>query len=115
MLQSLRLARRPASDSVRLAAGKRYTAKVSVVDPEGDPLAYRWSVKTETTATVVGGDLEASISDLEGLIVDDSDQAEVALVAPGEPGQYRLFVMAYDGQGHAAHANIPFLVYGKRK
>ena len=115
VIQSLRLARRPATDSVRVAAGKRYTAKAEVADPDGDPLVFRWSIKPESIETVVGGDVEASIADLDGLFEGDPAQAEVTLVAPESPGQYRLFVMAYDGQGHAAHANIPFLVYGKRR
>jgi hypothetical protein len=42
--------------------------------------------------------------------VDASGPAEVRLNAPGEPGAYRLFVYVYDGQGHAGHANVPFLV-----
>lgn len=112
---SMQLARRPATDSIRLGAGRRYTAKVDAADPDGDPLVLRWSIKPESTETVVGGDFEASISDLEGLFVGDSTQAQVTLMAPDAPGHYRLFVMAYDGQGHAAHANIPFLVYGKRR
>ncbi len=114
-IRSMRLARRPATDSVRLAAGKRYPAKTDATDPDGDPLVFQWSIKPESTETVVGGDFEASIADLDGLFVGDSTQAQVTLVAPDSPGQYRLFVMAYDGQGHAAHANIPFLVYGKRR
>ncbi len=115
VIQSLRLARRPAADNVRVAAGKRYTAKAEVADPDGDPVVFRWSVKPESTETVVGGDLEASIADLDGLFVGDPAQPEVTMMAPGSPGQYRLFVMAYDGQGHAAHANIPFLVYGEQR
>ncbi|MDE0191666.1 MAG: hypothetical protein OXQ90_09945 [Gammaproteobacteria bacterium] len=114
-LESLRLARRPATDSVRLAAGKRYTAKVKAMDPDTDTLLYRWRVKPESTETVVGGDLEATIEDVEGLFIGDATQAEVALIAPGSPGAYRLYVMVHDGQGHAAHANIPFQVYGKRR
>ena len=114
-IQSMRLARRPATDSVRLGAGKRYTAKVDVADPDGDPLIFRWSIKPESTETVVGGDFEASITDLDGLFVGDPAQSQVTLMAPDSPGHYRLFVMAYDGQGHAAHANIPFLVYGKQR
>ena len=114
-IQSMRLARRPASDSVRLAAGKSYKAKAEVADPDGDPLTFRWSIKPESAETVVGGDFEASIADLDGLFVGDFAQAEVTLIAPENPGQYRLFVMVYDGHGHAAHANIPFLVYGKRR
>ena len=115
VIQSLRLARRPATDSVRVAAGKRYTAKAEVADPDGDPVVFRWSIKPESIENVVGGDLEASIADLDGLFVGDPAQPEVTMMAPGSPGQYRLFVMAYDGQGHAAHANIPFLVYGEQR
>ena len=115
VLESLTLARRPATDSVRLAAGKRYTAKAEVADPDGDPIEFRWRIKPESTETVVGGDLEATIEDVEGLIAGDATQAEVTLTAPDSAGPYRLYVMAYDGQGHAAHANIPFQVYGKRR
>ena len=114
-IRSMRLARRPAADSVRLGAGKRYTAKADAADPDGDPLAFQWSIKPETAETVVGGDFEASIADLDGLFVGDATQAQVTMIAPESAGQYRLFVMVYDGQNHAAHANIPFLVYGKRR
>lgn len=114
-LQSLRLARRPATDSVRLAAGRAYQAKVVAADPDGDPLTYRWRVKPESTETVVGGDLEAAIRDVEGVFASNADTAEVTLTAPETPGEYRLFVMVFDGNGHAAHANIPFLVHGKRR
>ena len=114
-LESLRLARRPATDSVRLRAGRSYQAKVVVADPDGDPVTYRWRVKPESTETVVGGDLEAGIGDLEGVFAGDTNQAEVTMTAPDTPGEYRLFVMVFDGHGHAAHANIPFLVHGKRR
>ena len=114
-LESLRLARRPATDSVRLGAGRSYKAKVVVADPDGDPVTYRWRVKPESTETVVGGDLEAGIGDLEGVFAGDTDEAEVTMTAPDTPGEYRLFVMVFDGHGHAAHANIPFLVHGKRR
>ena len=114
-LESLRLARRGATDSVRLAAGNRYTAKVKAMDPDGDTLAFRWRVKPESTETVVGGDLEARIEEVDGVFDGDATGAEVELAAPGSPGAYRLYVMVYDGQGHAAHANIPFRVFGKER
>ena len=112
VLESLRIGRRQATDNVRLAAGKQYKAKAAVADPDGDPLVYRWRIKPESTETVVGGDFEASIADLEGLFTGDRTHAEATFNAPGSAGQYRLFLMVFDGQGHAAHANIPFLVFG---
>ena len=115
MFESLRLAWREAADSVRLAAGKRYPAKARVADPDGDRLVFRWRVKPESAATAGGGEQEPPIADVEGLFAGDATGPEVTLTAPGSPGQYRLFAMAYDGRGHAAHANVPFLVYGKRR
>ena len=114
VLESISLARRPASDSIRLTSGKRYVAKVVVKDIENDELTYQWSVKPESEANSIGGDLEASIADLSNPFDGDSSQATVRLIAPG-PGTYRIFVEIDDGHGHAAHANVPFLVLGKRR
>ena len=36
--------------------------------------------------------------------------AEVEFKAPTPSGAYRLFIYAKDGNGHTAHANIPFFV-----
>lgn len=113
VLESMRLARRAASDSIRLSANKTYAAKVEAMDPDGDTLSYHWQIKPESTETAVGGDFEANIDAMDGLFVGDRSRPNVSLMAPSLPGHYRLFVMILDGQGHAAHANIPFLVYGK--
>lgn len=112
VLESFTLARRPAADSVRLTAGKSYPARVRVSDPEDDELSYAWSLKTESDATSVGGDLEADIRDIEGAFEGSTDQSQVRMIAP-KAGTYRLFVEIDDGHGHAAHANIPFMVRGK--
>jgi exo-beta-1,3-glucanase (GH17 family) len=98
-------------DSVVLEPGKTYDAAFDVFDHEGDPLTYRWEVKPESESRKSGGDREAPLPNLEGLLTD-SDSASTTIIAPA-PGKYRLFAYAYDGQGHAAHANIPFLVAGK--
>ena len=114
VLESISLARRPASDSIRLTAGKRYTAKVVAKDTERDELTFVWSVKHESDATSIGGDLEETIADIADAFEGDPNRATVRLIAP-DPGTYRIFVEIYDGHGHAAHANIPFLVVGKRR
>lgn len=112
-LESMTLSRRSAADSVRLRTGKSYRAKVVAKDPEEDSLSYFWSVKRESSAQTIGGDLEASIVDIEDALEGDASGPEVSLIAPAS-GEYRLFVEIEDGNGHAAHANIPFLVVGKR-
>lgn len=96
-----------AEQNVRLRAGQKYEAVVEIVDRENDPLTYRWEVKSESDATQVGGDFEESIDNLESLISNPVAE-QVEITAPAKSGAYRLFVYANDGQGHAAHANIPF-------
>lgn len=114
VLESLSLARRSAFDSVRLTSGRSYVAKVVASDIDNDNLTYQWSVKPESDATTIGGDLEASIADISDAFDGASDEAMVQLIAPS-PGNYRVYVEVHDGQGHAAHANIPFMVVGKRR
>ena len=97
-----------AGESVKLVAGEAYEAVVDIADPDGDALTYRWELKPESTSTASGGDFEAAIDSIEGYF-SKTDEAATQLTAPAA-GEYRLFVYAYDGQGHAAHANIPFLV-----
>jgi hypothetical protein len=98
-----------AHQNVRLKAGQASTAKVEVRDEDNDPLTYRWEIMEESTDLKTGGDSESKPKTLTGLI-DDPKQGEITLKAPARPGAYRLFVYAFDGQGHAAHANIPFHV-----
>jgi len=43
-------------------------------------------------------------------LIEEPAAPNVTLNAPEAGGAYRLFVYAYDGQNHAAHANIPFFV-----
>ena len=95
-------------ENVILAAGASYSASVDVSDHDGDTLRYRWEVKRESDSTQGGGDREEKIPNLEGLIVDPRASTIEIIVAM--PGNYRLYAYAYDDQGHAAHANIPFRV-----
>lgn len=106
-LVSLRLDGRVARDSVQIESGATYQAQVEAVDPDGYVLGYRWELKPESRATQGGGDFEASIASLDGFI-DGADTANPRITAPS-PGAWRLFVYVDDGQGKAAHANLPFL------
>jgi hypothetical protein len=98
-----------AQDGVYVKAGQTYPASVVVKDPDGDPLTYLWDIKPESTDLKEGGDFESTPESIPGLI-DHPGRAEATVTAPARSGPYRLFVYAFDGKGHAAHANIPFHV-----
>jgi hypothetical protein len=107
-VKSFQLNGMDANASVTLKPGERFGAIIDAVDPDGDSLTFRWELKPESDSTQVGGDFEERIANLEGLI-DDAAAASASIAAP-DPGSYRLFVYVYDGNGQAAHANIPFRV-----
>ncbi len=109
-VEAIRLDGKGYKESVVLAAGESYDAVFDVTDPEGDPLTYRWEVKPESESQKAGGDSEEALPSLEGLLLDA--EAPQTTITVSNPGKYRLFAYAYDGKGHAAHANIPFLVEG---
>jgi hypothetical protein len=109
-LNSMLLDGKNARQNVILSAGERYEAKVDLFDYENDSLRFRWEVKPESDATQAGGDFEEPISNLAGVVAEPA-AAATSIIAPA-PGQYRLFAYGYDDHGHAAHANIPFLVSG---
>lgn len=108
-IEAMLLDERSAHDNVVLAAGTEYEAAIRAADPDGDTMVYRWEIMLESEATQEGGDLEEVPERIEGL-VSDPGSASVRVIAPPEPGAYRLFAYVYDGQGNAGHANIPFFV-----
>jgi hypothetical protein len=108
-IEDLFLDARTSDGDVVLAAGGRYEARVLAHDPDGYTLSYRWVVMHESTARQVGGDKERIPDAITGLI-EDADDGGAGVEAPEQAGAYRLYVYVYDGQGHAGHANIPFLV-----
>ncbi|MGO9585941.1 MAG: glycoside hydrolase family 2 TIM barrel-domain containing protein [Limisphaerales bacterium] len=98
-----------APQNIHLHSGQTYTAKVAASDPDHDPLTYRWELMAESTETKIGGDTESKPVSVPGLIAAPT-RREISLQTPNQAGAYRLFVYIFDGQGHAAHANIPFYV-----
>jgi len=108
-IESMKLDSKSSAVDVVLAEGSSHKATVLASDPDGDELVYRWEIMRESGATQTGGDKEEIPGNIEGLI-EGSATNSITIETPGEPGAYRLFVYVYDGQGHAGHANIPFLV-----
>ena len=108
-LEGAWLDNKTAEQNIHVKPGLSYKATAQVRDPDNDPLTYRWEVMEESTDLKTGGDLESKPKTYSDLI-DRPTQSGIALKAPTRPGAYRLFVYAFDGRGHAAHANIPFFV-----
>lgn len=98
-----------ATDNIKLTAGKTYSAKIDVTDPENDPLTYRWEIMKESQTNATGGDAEEVPARIEGLISSEPGPG-VEFLAPKEEGAYRLFIYVDDPNDHTAHANIPFFV-----
>ena len=96
-------------DGVYLEAGQTYPATVTTTDPDGDDLTYVWEIRRESMVHSEGGDDE-EVPELVGDLIDNPGASSITVTAPADSGPYRLFVYIYDGQGHAAHANIPFFV-----
>lgn len=108
-VDSVVLDNRDSHNNIYLQPGQTVEAIAYISDPENDGITYNWLVMPESTDLGDGGDFESTPPAMEGLVADN-DQATVTLTAPDEEGAYRLFMYAYDGNGHAAHANIPFFV-----
>lgn len=108
-VDSVLLQGKTAYENIKLSTGSRQAAIAYITDPEADSISYRWEIKPESTDLKDGGDAESVPPSLPGLI-EKSSGREIEFLTPAEPGAYRLFVYAFDGKGHAAHANIPFWV-----
>jgi hypothetical protein len=95
-------------DNVALEANQTYIVELTIEDPEGDNIQYVWDVKPESTDLGDGGDFETTPESIPGLITVKGDDIEFNPHL--DSGAYRLFIYASDGNGHTAHANIPFYV-----
>jgi hypothetical protein len=103
---------RTAYGDLRLQPGKRYHASAFATDRDGDALRYVWEVLPENTDFGYGGQGEEKPQPVPGTVPAAVDRRRIAFTAPSEPGAYRLFAYVYDGNGHYATANVPFLVEG---
>lgn len=94
-------------ESKEVEPGSAIHARVVAQDPNGDPLRFVWSIRSEVTETGWAGEGEKSPA---SLATSKSVDNRVRLVAPSEPGPYRVYVEVTDGTGRAALANFPFFV-----
>ena len=97
------------SVGVYISSGIRYKAKADFMDADGDKLKVKWTVVKESTDIKAGGDAENEPPHILGLVKKNKGN-NVEFIAPSEEGAYRLFVKAYDKNGHYAYANSPFYV-----
>ena len=94
----------------KVKAGSTSFAVVDCIDREGDELKYVWDIRAESSDRRVGGDAEAAPPSYPNAIETGQGTTRIAFRAPSQPGGYRVFVTAYDGQGGAVAHNIPFYV-----
>ncbi len=98
-----------AIDNIKLKKGHSYAVEVQIADPDNDTLMYRWEIMRESKSQKTGGDAEYIPEVINNLFAENSNSI-TNLIAPSEPGAYRLFIYVDDGHHHTAHANIPFWV-----
>ncbi len=91
------------------APGAEISAGIDAVNADGTALETEWKILAEATDLRKGGDHESPPARIATRILH-ADAASVRLLAPAEPGAYRLFITARDRHGKAATANLPFLV-----
>ena len=96
-------------DNIKLKAGGTFSAIADITDPDNDPVQYTWEIMKESTTNATGGDAEVVPESLPGLFPEEAG-GTVEFTAPAEEGAYRIFIYGADGNGHVAHANIPFYV-----
>ena len=108
-IHSLTLDQKVAADNIILTANNACIAYAPASDLDGDYLTYHWEVLYEPTDLKDGGDLEEKPSAVEVKVIEKNNQS-LQFIGPEKPGDYRLFVYIYDGENHAATANIPFQI-----
>jgi len=108
-IHSLTLDQKIADENIILTANTAYAAYVSASDLDGDYLTYHWEILNKSTDLKDGGDLESKPSAIEVKVIKKNNQS-LEFISPAKSGNYRIFVYVYDGQNHAATANIPFQV-----
>ncbi len=96
------------------SAGLVHDAAVTASDPDSDPLSYEWVLVRESSLGNVTRGIPAQYEKIDGAI-EQAATSRIRFTIPSEAGPYRLIVYVRDDKGHAASANIPFLVEATRE
>ncbi len=108
-ISSYTLNNKTAYESLYVNSGQKVSVDAAITDPEGDKIDYKWELLPESTDIKTGGDAEDR-PDAVPLKILTNSGGKLMFRAPAQPGPYRLFLYAYDGNGNAATANFPFYV-----
>ncbi len=92
-----------------VAGASKAQASIIAQDPDRDRLTYRWELRREATNKRFAGEGEVKPGVIKG-VLDGVTSPQIQFSVPKEPGGYRLYVLALDGKGNAAAANLPFAV-----
>jgi len=100
------------AEGQRVDSGSRHPVSVQA---SAGPLTYEWTVLTDVEIVKVKGKQSKEVGHPgknvpDAVIVNPSDPTRATLVAPSEPGPYRLYVIARDKNQRAAMINFPFYV-----
>jgi len=107
-IKSFDLAGKTAYENIKITKGELYKAVVAVHDFEEDQISYKWEILPESTDLQDGGDFENRPENIhfETINAHNGNLSFKML----KSGSFRLFVYAYDANGKAATANIPFKI-----
>jgi hypothetical protein len=105
---ALKINGQDAMSNVSVNANQQLQAQVTVTEPDGDTMSYAWEILEDPAQP----DLKGAPEDREPRVgsPQKGSSPSISIAAPGQSGQYRLFVYVLDGKGHAGTANLPFRV-----
>ena len=105
----LEAASEPAARHV-FAPGARLRCAADATEPDGQPLSVRWDLRLDVADNPsTGGDREPPTPPIAGAVVSATN-LHALVQLPDKPGNYRLFVYAFDPHQAAATANLPLRV-----
>lgn len=91
-----------------IAAGTEFQAEATASDPDGDALAWHWTVTAESAGRDAKG--KERIPQPIPECVVKAEASSATFLAPQKPGDYRVHLRVTDTHHRAATANFPFKV-----